>query len=126
MPLDSTAIPPRFSPDIALVNIVIVRQCNGRTLTHQIPERPAPKINFSQVVEHRQVNGTSMNSIPAHVLVDLVTRKKENVRVHDPNIFHQLGIGESGGLVPGESGHHDFLLVNRVLPDHTLEIPFLG
>ena len=76
MPLDSTAIPTRFSPDIALVNIVIVRQCNGRTLTHKIPERPAPKINFSQVVEHRQVNGTTVNSIPAHVLVDLVTRKR--------------------------------------------------
>ena len=66
-----------------------------------------------------------MDPVSSDVLVDLVAREKEDVRVHDAYVLYKFTVWKGGVLVAGKACHHNFLLLLRVLSDYSVEILFL-
>ena len=135
-------LPPALSPQVPLVDVVVVGDGDARHVPRRLPPRPAPQIPLVEVVELGIV--PLLGARRALPLVHLVAGEEEEVGVVAPHVAHQLGVREPDRafvpriprapetvavvVVAGEGGEHDLARVDGVLahPSRPLVLPVAG
>ena len=100
-----------FAPDIPLVHVMVVRQTNGWSVSHQVAERPAQQVPFAQVVQRCATDGrcvgrigwSSDDAVSTDRFVDLVAREEQYIGILCVDISNDRVVGEEIILVPRES-----------------------
>ena len=61
-----------LAPDVALENVMIIRQTKRWRIAHHFAESPAVLIKFAQVIEDRQLSRFTDETEAAVVLINLI------------------------------------------------------
>ena len=81
------------APDVAVIDVVVVRNANAGTRADQLAVRPTPTLPLVVVIEQGAFERTTLRAGQI-AFVDLVARKEQQVRVVVSDRRGQLGVRE--------------------------------
>ena len=93
-----------LAPDVALENVVIVREADRGGMAHHVPKRPTELIKFSQVIENRGCRRLADDTEAAVALVNLVAGKEYQIGLQFCDVAGDGFIGESVVVLAGHRG----------------------
>jgi len=109
------------TPDVTVIDIVIVWDRNSRPVPHQIPITPSENVPLTQIVQRRLVDGAALHTVAANTFVYLVPTEKQQIGIMGFQLGNDVIIGKTQIVVTGEGRYGDFIFINRFFTDRTSE-----